>query len=313
MVANAQKFGWAPGEGKISFGEMRRTIDGFLERGIIQPFKLYNRTAYTDSVAKRCAWDDCAKVGIEYKNIPQEIGDCVSWGMRNVCNLTQITEIALGERSAYHPVFAPYSFWCGRMTPEGGNGRLNSPDGSLGSWQAAATKVYGCLREDFDGCPPYSGSIAKKWGSMRSLDTKFVEEGKRHSFKTIGQVTTMEQLKDALRNGYWCTIASMQGYRMEGQVKGDRAYFVGSDSWPHQMSVVGIDTLPDGSTVFFILNQWGPNAHGPQPLGFAGGMWVTEAQMQRHAFSSRDAELFVFSEHVGYDEAFPERQWYEPW
>lgn len=302
-------FGWAPGHGEISFLEMHAALNGFMEKGTIVPFAIGDRTSATDQVKQAFAWDDCAKLGIDYKNIAQEIGDCVSWGQRNVTNLCQITEIAHGERSEYRPVFAPYSYWAGRMTPEGGNGRLNSSDGSLGSWQAAATKVYGCLDETFAGCPPYSGAVAKKWGGSRTLDAKFITEGKLHKFGAIGTITTFDQLLDALRNRYWVTVASMQGYSMQLVERNGRHWFTGRDQWPHQMAYVGVDMDAEG---VFLLNQWGPNAHGPQSLGFVGGGWCTFDQVKQRVFATRDAELYAFSQHEGYN-SFPERAWWEPW
>lgn len=309
-LANKDLFGWAPGLGTVPPGTVPRHHEAIQTAGLAVPFKIHNRTARTDAVTFAAAWEDAAHCQIDYP-LPgldtQEIGDCVSWGVMHVANCLQLSEIAAGEPSRFHPVYPPYVYWHSRMTPEGGNGQLRSDDGSLGSWAAASAATYGLLNADFANVPQYSGTIAKKWGTSRTIPQPFIDQGKAHKAKTIGVITTLDQLLDALRNRYWATIACMRGFAMELTVRDGRGWFTGSDTWPHQMSYLAVDMKAEA---VFRMNSWGRTAHGHQPLGFQGGGWHN-FKIAEQDLRSRDAECFTWSNHEAY-EAFHEIHWAQP-
>jgi len=107
-------------------------------------------------------WDAVRKVlGQDTPNYAQRVGDCVSFGAKNVIEYLQCQQIALGNLQSFHPIHTPYLYGCGRKV---GEFRIRG-DGSVGSWQAVACKRYGTLRAGFDGVPAYSGDLARRWGS----------------------------------------------------------------------------------------------------------------------------------------------------
>jgi hypothetical protein len=189
------------------------------------------------------------------ENYAQQVGDCVSFGMKNAIEYLQCCEILInGEREKFHNIFPPYLYGTGRV--QIGGGRING-DGSLGSWMAAAVIKYGAIASKDPNVPGYSGNVARKWGAPPGPPTEFLNIGKLHLIKSAAQVTSWDQLVAAICNGYPCTVASDQGFNMEASSDG---FHAARGSWAHQMCIIGIDNEhPDPYAI--ILNSWG-DAHG---------------------------------------------------
>jgi len=194
-------------------------------------------------------------LGRDIENIPQQVGDCVSWGARNAIEHLMCTEILmLGDREKYRPVFPPYLYGTGRIQIGGGQIR---GDGSLGSWMAEAVVKFGVLSSDEQGVPSYSGQIARKWGAQPGPPAQFLEIGKKHPVKSAAKINNWDDLVTALCNGYPCTVASNQGFEMEARSDG---FHAPSGQWGHQMCIVGIDAeVSDPYAI--VRNSWG-DVHG---------------------------------------------------
>lgn len=228
-------------------------------------------------------------------NTPQQIGDCVSWGCKHVVDRLSIFEIIrLGQNEEFHASFAPYFYGISRCQI-GGN-RIGG-DGSMGSWAAEGVKKYGVLRADAEGCPTYSGSIARQWGGRSGPPDKFIEIAKPHLIRSAARITSAEELKQAICNGYPCTIASMRGFAMRLKDRDGKSWFVGRDTWPHQMWIAGYDSKPQ--PCFYRGNNWGPDAHGPQLDGPPGGGWQTFEELDRELRDS-GVECYAFSQFDGF-------------
>lgn len=201
-------------------------------------------------------WDVTRKVlGKDTPNYPQEIGDCVSFGAKNAIEYLICTEMLMnGERETFKPIFPPYLYGTGRVFV--GGGQING-DGSLGSWMAEAVIKYGAIPSDMEGCPKYSGSIARQWGNRPGPAQKFVDEGKQHPVKKAAQINNWDELVVAICNGYPCTVASNQGFNMEASRDG---FHAPSGSWAHQMCIIGVDDEASDPYAI-ILNNWG-DVHG---------------------------------------------------
>lgn len=223
--------------------------------------------------------------------------NCVSFGAAIAVAAVAAHEIVrLGDFEQFKVPFAPYLYGISRLTPEGGNGRLGGSDGSLGSWMADTIVKYGVLRDDFEGVPRYSGRVAKQWGTRRNAWDGFVGEADDHPIKSAARIRSVTDLAQAVANGYYCTIASMRGYDM--QLKNDRgkSWFKGRDTWPHQMSIIAVDTEPE--LCFYRRNQWG-TAHGQQLDGPDGGGWVTADSLEKEIADS-GTECFAMSNFIGF-------------
>ena len=217
-------------------------------------------------------WFTRKVLGKDTDNYPQEIGDCVSFGMKNALEYltcTQILANALSQtvmsiqdfiataKFKFRPVFPPYLYGIGRNYI--GKNQLGSGDGSLGSWMAEAVLKYGSLFSDEPGVPRYSGSIAKAWGDSRSSDDldKFVNIGQQRLVKSTALIRNWDDLCAAIHNGYPCTTASDIGYNMEASSDG---FHRQTTNWGHQMCFISVDQEYKEEYAL-ILNNWG-DCHG---------------------------------------------------
>jgi hypothetical protein len=246
-------------------------------------------------------WDFTIKVlGGHTKNYAQQIGDCVSFGMKNAMEYLQCVEIArLGQAEKFRPIFPPYVYGISRV--QIGGGRIGG-DGSNGSWAAAGVVKYGLLASDESQVPPYSGSVARSWGRSGPPDS-FITVGKMHLVKSAAKVTSAQQVKEAICNGYPVTAASGVGFnrmtRRNGKVWGVR-----SGSWPHQMCFVGWDDADDGT---YCLNSWGEDAHPtPENGDPPGGFWVEKDDVERMV---SEGDSFAISQFDGFPRQRP-RHWF---
>lgn len=196
-------------------------------------------------------------LGKDTENYPQQIGDCVSFGMKNAIEYLQCCEILLkGDFERFRPIFPPYLYGTGRIYV--GGGRLGNSDGSLGSWMADAVVKYGTIPSDEEGVPKYSGSVAKSWGGPNGkvhLD-KWKELGQKH-LGSAAKINNWDELVAAICNGYPVTIASNQGFVMEADSEG---FHAPRGTWNHQMAIIGVDN-EHRTPYAIILNSWG-DAHG---------------------------------------------------
>ncbi len=234
--------------------------------------------------------------GEHLKNIPQQVGDCVSWGVRNAVDYLACVQIARGPPASFKPSYAPYFYGISRV--QVGGGRLRG-DGSVGAWAAEGVRLYGVLDASFNGVPKYSGRVAREWGRKGPPD-KFIKEARQFPVKTVAPVRTADQVRDSVCNGYPVTIASDWGGRHDQNLsrKHNRIVFRRSGRWMHQMCVIAYDGQTASEPLFYIINSWGPNAH-PQPIDDSppGGFWVRKQDIE-YIVDQRDS--FAFSQFVGF-------------
>lgn len=224
-------------------------------------------------------WDAAKKVlGHHIPTRRQEVGDCVSHGAANAIDYLACVTIASegGGGYKFRAAFPPYLYGISRV--QVGGGRLRG-DGSLGIWAAKGAQRFGVYPSDADGCPEYSGSIARKWGNRPGPPEATIEFSRAHLVKTVALVTTADEAAEALSNGYPVTVASDQGFRMEGERRGGKLWGIARGTWMHQMCFIAYDA---GDDSFYLLNSWGPEAHGaPVDDAPPGGFWVEKRTVQR--------------------------------
>lgn len=240
----------------------------------LEPFAAYGLSLQAET---RKLWDFTKKVlGKHTPNYRQEIGDCVSFGMKNVVEYMSCVQIVQGARQEFKYVFPPFIYGISRV--QIGGGRLGNGDGSLGSWAAEGVRRYGILFNDDPGVPKYAGSVAKQWG-FRGPPNEHIAEAKDNPVKTVAQVKTFAEAAAALSNGYPITVASMQGFAMEGRERGGKLWGVPQGQWAHQMAFVGVDMADES---LFCLNSWGDSLWPRHPDDAPpGGFWVDKATCAR--------------------------------
>jgi len=277
-----QLFGWSEAHAPDAFEALRHEFAEFEVVGAQAPRP---RVALWDAVRK--------VLGHDTPNYAQQVGDCVSFGAKNVIEYLACQQIALGNLESFHPVHPPYLYGCGRMV---GDFQIRG-DGSVGSWQAVAVKRYGTLRSDFQGVPEYSGDLARRWGAPPGPPATFIDEGDDHLVRQTAPVTTVDDAVTAIDNHYPLTIASNVGFTMEPK-GGDRGFHEMRGSWSHQMCVVFYSHEPE--LHFGILNSWG-DVHGhlvdlvtgePWPVGMlrvrASALERILSQGDSHVYSHLD-------------------------
>lgn len=251
-------------------------------------------TGVNDSKGKKAFLWTAAKavLGQHVSTWRQEIGDCVSMGMTNACSYLQCVEIAADGVDEYHQPFPPFIYGISRH--QVGRDKIGG-DGSVGAWAAEGVQKYGVLPSDGEGVPPYSGSIAKRWGGRSGPPKEFLPVAAKHLIKTFSPVKNYADVRDAIVNGYPVTIASDVGFEGGKREVGGKIFLRRGGSWGHQMSIIGVDDTVAGGAAY-IMNSWGETAH-PAPAGDEppGGFWVTGAdvdaitkQQDSYCYSSFD-------------------------
>lgn len=205
----------------------------------------------------------------------QTIGDCVSHGWAIGVDTLAAVEIHLaGERELWkaktvtEPIYA-------LSRVEVGGGRL-SGDGSIGAWAARAVSEYGTLlRQRYDryDLRKYSGSKARTWGRRgQGLPDKLEPIAREHPVRTVSLVTSYEDARDAIANGYPVPVCSMQGFASRRDREG---FAKATGRWAHCMCFIGADDKHKRPGLLCI-NSWGgdwirgPKRHD-QP---DGSFWV---------------------------------------
>ena len=129
----------------------------------------------------------------------------------------------------------------------------------------------------------------------------YVTEAKKHQVKTISLVTTIEEARDALANGYALSCCSQVGFT---SMRDKNGISNRKGSWAHAMAWIACDDTRKvyDETLFLIQNSWGKWNSGPKVHGQPdGSFWVREKDA-RSILNARGS--FVFSDVDG----FPARQ-----
>jgi hypothetical protein len=126
----------------------------------------------------------------------------------------------------------------------------------------------------------YDASIGMKWGG-RGVPANVTSVAAKHHVGTISLVTTWQQARDAIANGFGVVCCSDVGFsRMR---RDEQGMIPPSGTWHHAMQWHAADDSRPGDCRFCIQNSWGWNAHsGPkvhdQP---EGSFWISQSTAQR--------------------------------
>jgi hypothetical protein len=228
----------------------------------------------------------------------QTIGDCVSHGWMTPVDTIMAIDVLKGISEWRGESATESAYALSRV--EIGGGRLGSGDGSVGSWMAEAVQQYGTLRRmkyltvDLS---VYSGQRAKAWGMPRAgLPDELEPLAREHPVKTTSLVTSYEQVRDALANGYPIAVCSSQGFTETRDAEG---FARPSGRWEHCMALLAIDDNPKRPGAL-CMNSWGPDwIRGPirhnQP---PGSFWVDATVI--NSMVSRNPDSYVVASVVGY-------------
>lgn len=295
MVAKS-KLGWIPPE-KRSYSVNK------LHDRIMQDTKVMGSAGYqikdTGAGKKQLLWKCVEAVSgrpIEVNN--QGIGDCVSHGWAKALEIVSAADIvARGEAEEYRGTFATeWLYGTGRVLV--GGGRLGNSDGSLGSWQAKAVKEHGTLvRAKFGNhdLTNYDPKRAKSWG-YRGLPANELEPtADEHPAGETALVTTYEQARDSIFNGYAVAVCSNQGFT---NTRDSQGFAQPKGNWAHCMVFIAMDD-ESGRPGLLCLNSWGTSwIRGPKRHDQPEGSFWVDAEVAERMLRGQDS--FAPSSYRGY-------------
>tara|TARA_Y100001973_G_C5201298_1_gene337884 strand:- start:710 stop:1636 length:927 start_codon:yes stop_codon:yes gene_type:complete len=214
----------------------------------------------------------------------QTTGDCVSHAARNAIDITRAVEIDIkGENEEFRARGACEAIYQSR----GHRGQ------GMSCTQAAryVNDTGGLLiRKDYGSVDlsKYNSSLG---ANLRIPNSIYKDEAHKHPIKTISNIRTVEEARDALANGYSMAVCSGYGFSSRRDSKGIAARGKG---WSHAMAWIACDDTRKrhNETLFLIQNSWGVWNSGPkvhdQP---EGSFWVREKDA-RGMLSSGGAWVF---------------------
>ena len=220
----------------------------------------------------------------------QTTGDCVSHATRNAIDVTRAVEIDIkGEsedfivRSATEAIYQSRGHKRQGMSCSGAAKYVHDKGGIL-------------LRKDY-GAIDLSVYNSKIGANHKVPNSIYTTEAKKHQVKTISMITTIEEARDALANGYGISVCSGYGFSSRRDSNGIAKR---SGGWSHAMAWVACDDTRErlNETLFLVQNSWGKWNSGPrvnnQP---EGSFWIREKDA-RGMLASKGS--WVFSDVDGF-------------
>ena len=199
----------------------------------------------------------------------QTTGDCVSHSTRNAIDITRSVEIDVkGDREEFVARGATEGIYQSRghrgqgMTCSGAARYVHQNGGIL-------------IRKDYGNVDlsKYNSTLGAKHRIPKSI---YTTEAKKHQVRTVSNVRTVEEARDALANGYALSVCSGYGFSSRRDSNGIAARGKG---WSHAMCWCACDDTRQrkNETLFLVANSWGmwnsgPKAHD-QP---DGSFWIRE-------------------------------------
>jgi len=197
----------------------------------------------------------------------QTTGDCVSHSTRNAVDITRSVEIDIeGESESFEARGATEAIYQSRghrgqgMTCSGAAKYVHSKGGLL------IRKDYGKV-----DLSKYNSNLGAKHRIPSSI---YTTEAKRHQVKTISLITTIEEARDALANGYAVSVCSNYGFSSRRDSDGIAKR---GNGWNHAMAWIACDDKNFKETLFLVQNSWGKWNNGPKTHGQPeGSFWIRE-------------------------------------
>jgi C1A family cysteine protease len=198
----------------------------------------------------------------------QTTGDCVSHSTRNAIDITRAVEIKNGENEEWLARGATEAIYQSRghrqqgMTCSGATRYVYENGGIL------VRKDYG----DID-LSVYNSSVG---ANHRIPNSIYKTEAKKHQVKTVSNIRTVEEARDALANGYAMSVCSGYGFSSRRDSNGIAKRGSG---WSHAMAWIACDDTKErlNETLFLVQNSWGMWNAGPKIHGQPdGSFWIRE-------------------------------------
>jgi len=230
-----------------------------------------------------------------------KVGSCVSFGTNNAVHRTMAVQIAIFKAPEELLDIVEEVTYAGSRV-EVGKGGIKG-DGSIGAWAAKFVKEWGVVARGKHGSfdvSEYDPVRCRSWGKS-GVPPELAALAKEHPVKEITRVTSWDQAKKALANGYAMAVCSNQGFDSKRDANGVKKP---RGSWPHCMCLDGYHVAADGEEYGHIENSSGSkDSDGPVGWGApsTSGFWVQKTIIERML---RAKDTWAFSAVRG----FPARQ-----
>ncbi len=240
------------------------------------------------------AWTDLFASDPPY--VPQQIGDCVSFGHGHANDLLQCIEFCLtkpGQVPKPGDIQETDTEWIYGASREI-SGNLGRQDGSYGAAAVKAMTQWGVVSRRMlgpDGA--YSGHRAKSWGLHGPPDSVKAIAAK-YRLGSAAQVTTWDELVAALHTGHPVTICTGQGFSLTRDSQG---FCRAQGRWGHCMFIAGARFDRPGAC---IIQSWGPQMPtGPTDLDQPSySFWADRSVIER-ILSEGDSWALSKAPHFG--------------
>ena len=249
-------------------------------------------------------------LGFEWLGTRQFSGSCVWAGGQDVMmTLNAIEVIGLGQPEQLFIPFGLFNYGLSRLRL----GDRGPGEGSLGSTYAASCNEDGTLDAADPDLPDPTGGDGFEWGQEAEMTwsagdriaAKWKQAAKPQVIKSVAELRSAREIRDAIRNGYPVTFAcnnfvNPDGCRVQGT--GADACNVGTlDSrGGHQTKMLGTWDHPRLGLLLWNNNNWGRRAYKTDPAtGLGDGCWQTEADVDR-AIRTLDGEVFAYSQYLAF-------------
>jgi len=198
----------------------------------------------------------------------QTTGDCVSHAVRKAVDGTRAVEIdILGEaesflaRGATEPIYG-----CRGHRGQGMSCSVAA------KW--VSRKGGYLLRQDYPeldiDLSKYNAKVGTNWG-RGGVPGEIQTKSKEHQIKTTSLITSIEEARDAIANGYCLAVCSSQGFSNR---RDDQGFARPKGSWSHGMAWMGVDD-ESSRPGFLVCNSWGKWNSGPKRHNQPdGSFWI---------------------------------------
>lgn len=206
----------------------------------------------------------------------QTTGDCVSHAVRGGADQARANDPDVHttedwiDRTATEPLYGAR-----------GHGGQGASCSEIVGWAHKTgglmlRKPYPELDLDFT---KYDADIGIRWGS-RGVPANVTAQAAKHRIGTISLVTTWQQARDCIANGFGLVCCSSVGFNSTRNAEG---MCFPKGTWHHAMQWTAADDTRKGDCRFCVQNSWGytwvsgPRVHD-QP---EGSFWISQSVAQR--------------------------------
>ena len=215
---------------------------------------------------------------------PQTTGDCVSHGSKSAASISSSVEVHIKKEPERWVPLATEAIYGAR----GHSGQGMDPARAsrfVNEFGLVARGKYGQI-----DLSVYDASYGIKWG-RRGVPPSIKKVASEHPVRTVSLITSVEEARDALGNGYGLHIGSGVGFVSKRDSEG---FCRESRGWNHDMCVAGCQFERDRRPGFLLANSWGTWVSGGHPNGYKipPGCFLADVEVFAKMLRSRGCWAF---------------------